>query len=282
MSRVRAPSIAHFFKHRIRNASYKTRRGYPRARGMDMSIFQAIILGFVQGLTEFFPVSSSAHLRLAKWLMGVAGDQYFDLICHSGTLLALIIYLRRDVWEVLTSVRKMGTYALALVPLVPAYFLLKPLRLMASEPEYLGYALMATGVMLFAAGRIKEVNPSKKWQHVLCIGVMQTMALIPGISRSGSTISAGRFCGWEWREAARFSFLLAIPTILGGELLEAMKEHGNSGVSTGCYVGGFLASFALGLVAVRFIFWVYETGKVKPFAWYCLGVGLFAWGFFHG
>jgi undecaprenyl-diphosphatase len=269
--------------------------------------------------------------------MGVPDGEhllYFDLLCHAGTLLALLIYLRWDVWSVLKDVRKMGLYFLALAPLIPAYFLLKPLRVMASDPAYLGYAMMITAALLFAASkksievaaspensaagtaatlaardnekskrsapterhipelakgseedRFIEVAASPtaiKWGHVLCIGVMQTMALIPGISRSGSTIAAARFCGWEWREAARFSFLLAIPTILGGELLETLKGHGGGLVSPACYAGGFVASFALGLVAVRFIFWVYETGKVRPFAWYCLGVGLFAWTIFHG
>lgn len=208
---------------------------------------------------------------------------YFDLLCHAGTLLALLIYLRRDVWDVLTDVRKIALYFLALIPLAPAYFLLKPIRIMASEPGYLGYAMMVTAALLFAASKKKEAaSPSKKWKSVLCIGMMQTMALVPGISRSGSTISAARFCGWEWREAARFSFLLAIPTILGGELLETLKGHAGGAVPLPCYVAGFAASFGLGLVAVRFIFWVYETGKVRPFAWYCLGVGLFAWAAFHG
>ncbi len=250
-----------------------------------MNLVQAIILGLVQGITEFFPVSSSAHLRLAKWLLGIGDGEhlvFFDLVCHSGTLLALLLFLWRDVWEVLKSVRLMALYFLALIPLIPAYFLLKPLRLAASEPNYLGYSLMITGALLFVASKQKQFSSSKKWQHVLCIGVMQTMALIPGISRSGSTIAAARFCGWEWREAAKFSFLLAIPTILGGEALEILKGSGSNGVSFGCYAAGFLASFILGLFGVRFIFWVYETGKVKPFAWYCLGVGLFAWIAFHG
>jgi undecaprenyl-diphosphatase len=249
-----------------------------------MSPIQAIILGLVQGITEFFPVSSSAHLKLAKWLLGLQDDYvFFDLVCHSGTLLALLFFLRRDVWEVLKSIRLMALYLLALIPLIPAYFLLKPLRVAASQPAYLGYALMVTAALLFAASRKKELYVSKKWQHVLCIGVMQTMALIPGISRSGSTIAAARFCGWEWREAAKFSFLLAIPTILGGEALEIWKGSASAdGVSFACYAGGFLASFILGLFGVRFIFWVYETGKVKPFAWYCLGAGLFAWTLFHG
>jgi undecaprenyl-diphosphatase len=247
-----------------------------------VSFIQAFILGLVQGITEFFPVSSSAHLRMAKWMMGIGDSVFFDLVCHSGTLVALLIFLRKDVWEVLKDVRKMALYFLALVPLVPAYFLLKPVRLAMSQPEYMGYALMATGALLFAASKKREAVESKKWQHVLCIGVMQTMALIPGISRSGSTIAAARFCGWDWRDAAKFSFLLAIPTILGGEVLEIMKGNSDAGVSVGCYVGGFLASFGLGLLGVRFIFWVYETGKVKPFAWYCLGVGLFAWATFNG
>lgn len=247
-----------------------------------VSFIQAIILGFVQGITEFFPVSSSAHLRMARWLIGVGDSLFFDLVCHSGTLVALLIFLRKDVWDVLKDVRKMSLYFLALAPLMPAYFLLKPVRLALSEPEYLGYALMITGALLFAASRKIEVNPSKKWQHVLCIGVMQTMALIPGISRSGSTIAAARFCGWGWCDAAKFSFLLAIPTILGGELLEMVKGEAGSDISLACYAGGFLSSLVLGLVGVRFIFWVYETGKIKPFAWYCMGVGVFAWAAFNG
>ncbi len=214
--------------------------------------------------------------------MGIGDSVFFDLVCHSGTLVALVIFLWKDVWDVLRDVRKMALYFLALVPLVPAYFLLKPVRLAMSEPSYMGYAMMITGTLLFAASRKREAISSKKWQHVLCIGVMQTMALIPGISRSGSTIAAARFCGWDWRDAAKFSFLLAIPTILGGEALEILKGNEDAGVSLGCYVGGFLASLGLGLLGVRFIFWVYETGKVKPFAWYCLGMGLFAWAAFNG
>lgn len=219
---------------------------------------------------------------MAKWLMGIGDSVFFDLVCHSGTLVALVIFLWKDVWEVLKDVRKMALYFLALVPLVPAYFLLKPVRMAMSEPGYMGYALMITGGLLLAASRKREPIGSKKWQHVLCIGVMQTMALIPGISRSGSTIAAARFCGWDWRDAAKFSFLLAIPTILGGEMLEIMKGNEDAGVSLACYIGGFLASLGLGLLGVRFIFWVYETGKIKPFAWYCLGVGLFAWAAFNG
>ncbi|MBU6383287.1 MAG: undecaprenyl-diphosphate phosphatase [Verrucomicrobia bacterium] len=247
-----------------------------------MTFLQAVLLGIIQGLTEFFPVSSSAHLKLARWFLGAPDDVIFDLVCHSGTLLALVWFLRKDVWEVLCSVRKMAFFTLALIPLVPGYFLLKPVREALSEPAFLGFALMGTGAILFAATKKKDVIEKKKWHHVLCIGMMQTMALIPGISRSGSTIAAARFCGWNWREAAKFSFLLAIPTILGGEALEWLKGSAASPVDWGCYVGGFAASFGLGSVGVRFIFWVYEQENLKPFAWYCIGLGLFAWAMFHG
>ena len=247
-----------------------------------MTFFQAIILGIVQGLTEFFPVSSSAHLKLARWFMQIEGDLFFDLVCHTGTLLALLIFMRNEVFEVLKSIRKIALFTFALLPLIPGYFFLKPLRELLSAPSFLGYALIVTGVLLLAASKKKDVIPNKKWQHVLCIGMMQTMALIPGISRSGSTIAAARFCGWDFCEAAKFSFLLAIPTILGGELLEWMRSDAEAQVNMSCYLGGFFASFGLGLVGVRFIFWVYKAEKVRPIAWYCIGIGLFAWISFHG
>ncbi len=254
-----------------------------------MSFLQAILLGLVQGITEFFPISSSAHLKLAKWFLHIPDGEhllYFDLLLHSGTLLALLIYLRKDVLEILRDVHKIALYFVALAPLIPAYFFLKPLRIWASNPAFLGYALLISSALLFGASKKKScpahAQKGNKWKNVLCIGMMQTMALIPGISRSGSTISAARYCGWTWSEAARFSFLLAIPTILGGELLETLKGHPAGGVSFACYLGGFIASLALGLISVRFIFWVYGQGKVRPFAWYCLILGIFSWVLFNG
>jgi undecaprenyl-diphosphatase len=267
-----------------------------------LSWIQALILGLVQGLTEFLPVSSSAHLKIAKKCLGIADGEsllFFDLICHVGTWAALVIYLRRDIWKVLCSLKQISLFSLALVPLVPAYFLLKPLRTAFSDPSYLGYFLFFTGALLYLASRKKvseltlapasspispSVRPPKKWRDVLCIGGMQALALIPGISRSGSTLAAARFCGWPWRDAARFSFLLAVPTIFGGFVLEMFKpsesETPASLVSLGCYGVGFLAAFGLGLASVRLIFWVYEKGNVRPFAWYCLGMGILAMAFF--
>lgn len=250
-----------------------------------MSLFQALILGLVQGLTEFFPVSSSAHLRLAKWLLGIQDGEHllpFDLFCHFGTLLALLWYLRKDVWKILSSFRSIALYFLALIPLIPAYFLLSPLRKAVSHPAYLGFALIFTAFLLFSATLRKETKLEKKWKDVLCIGLMQTLALVPGISRSGSTISAARLLGWNWLDAARFSFLLAIPTILGGEILELMKHGIHLGASPSCYIGGFTSSLLCGLLSVRFVFAIYEKERVAPFAWYCLILGIIAWALYHG
>jgi undecaprenyl-diphosphatase len=281
---------------------FATVRSFGHFFGDFVTLIQALILGIVQGIAEFFPVSSSAHLRLCKKLFGIADGEhllYFDLLCHAGTLLALVIYLRRDIAKVLTSPREVGLYAIALLPLVPAYFLLKPVRIALSDGSYLGIFLIFTGALLWAAARKRErlclsavgdsasPQPPQKWGNVLWIGVMQAMALVPGISRSGSTIAAARFCGWSWIDAARFSFLLAVPTIVGGECFETMKLLKGSSESLGalpmsCYAAGFAASFGVGLFAVRAVFWIYERGKVAPFAAYCFGAGVLALAIFHG
>lgn len=246
-----------------------------------MSLFQAIILGLIQGLTEFFPISSSAHLHLAKSLMHIQDKEpYFDLVCHMGTLLALCLYLRSEIWNILKDRSKWGIYFLALIPLVPAYFFLKPLRTWASQDQYLGYSLLITSALLFLATRTYAAR--QKWKSVLCIGVMQTMALVPGISRSGSTISAARFCGWDWKAAAQFSFLLSVPTILGGEILESVKllKIPPSPITLPCYFAGFLSAFFLGSFAVKLVFWIYEKERIQPFAWYCFALGVITWAFY--
>lgn len=241
-----------------------------------VSLIQAFILGLIQGIAEFFPISSSAHLKFARFLMGIPDSPnwlYFDLACHVGTWLALLIFLRKEVIETLLDWRKIVLFSIALAPLVPAYFLLKPL--LGSLPNT-GYFLIATSGLLFL-GLLKYKPRGRKWTNVLFIGVMQALALLPGISRSGSTIAAARFCGWSWLDGAKFSFLLAIPTILGGEVLESMKlfRGETTGVELGPCIVGLCTSFAVGLIAVRFVFWFYAREIVKPFAWYCLGIGLY-------
>ena len=195
-----------------------------------MSPLISLLLGIVQGITEFLPVSSSAHLKLAKLLFHQGeGEQQviFDLFCHLGTLLALIAFLRGMIFRLFTQDRKkLLLLFLALLPLVPAYFLLKPLRDYLGQSHYLGFFLIGTSLMLFAADRFRlktEVAEGWSAKDTLWIGAMQSMALIPGISRSASTITCAKMLGWKAEEAVQFSFLLAIPTVIGGNMLELFK-----------------------------------------------------------
>jgi len=150
----------------------------------SMSDLCAVVLGFIQGVTEFLPVSSSTHLLLAKRMMGIAEERsvFFDLFCHMGTLLASCLVLRKELWQTLTQLRSFALVAVALLPLPLAYFLFQQLR--ASLTEYAPLFLFVTGGFLFVASYSqKTVSSGSKWRDVLCIGAAQGFALLPGISR---------------------------------------------------------------------------------------------------
>jgi len=248
-----------------------------------LHLLQALWLGIVQGVTEFFPISSSTHLKITKYLLDIPqdGGLSFDLACHVGTWLALIYFLRQDLWRIVRQPKQLALLSLALIPLVPAYFLFKPLRLALSSPQASGYLLLVTAALLFLSCRKRvDGTKSKKWQDVIWIGTSQALALLPGISRSGATIATARWRGWTWIEGARFSFLLAVPTILGGVSVEALKGAPDA-IDLPCCAVGLAASFLVGLGTIRLAFWLYNKNIVQPFAWYCLGLGLFViktWG----
>jgi undecaprenyl-diphosphatase len=251
-----------------------------------MTLIEAFIFGLLQGLTEFLPISSSAHVKLAKLFFNVESSEaqvLFDLICHLGTLLALLIFLREEIGQILRRDRqKLVRLLIATLPLIPCYFLLKPLRDYVSNPQFLGICLICTSMILFSGQKWKvrrEHPPRSKHRisDVLWIGAMQSAALIPGISRSASTISCAKILGWEAGEATRFSFLLSIPTIIGGNCLELIKiylSHEKTPfVSLPVCAVGLITSFVFGLVIIRFAFSFLERGNLKPFAWYCLSFG---------
>ena len=256
-----------------------------------MNIIQALILGIIQGITEFLPVSSSTHLTLAKRFIGIGSTEwmnYFDLVCHFGTLFAVLTFLWKDVWKILQSPRLMILFIIALLPLIPAYFLFKPLRILWAQDT--GFFLLGTSaLMYFASSRYfasapalaysgAELEPPPvKWHNVLWIGIAQSFALLPGISRSGSTISMARMLGWEWKDAARFSFLLSIPTILGGSAMETIHACDSLAcIPWNVCAIGFSASFITGMGAVRLFFWMLGRSTLRPFAWYCMIVGIVA------
>jgi undecaprenyl-diphosphatase len=251
-----------------------------------MSLIEAFIFGLLQGLTEFLPISSSAHVKLAKLFFHVESSEsqvIFDLVCHLGTLLALLIYLRQEIRQILRFERqKLRLLFLAMLPLIPCYFLLKPLRDFASEPRFLGICLMGTALILFLGQKWKirkkeDAAGKQSTRDALWIGAIQSAALIPGISRSASTISCAKILGWAPREAVRFSFLLSIPTIIGGNALELLKiylsQETPEAISLpACFIG-LCASFVIGFLIIRFALSFLEKGNLKPFAWYCLCFG---------
>lgn len=248
-----------------------------------MSFIEALILGLIQGLTEFFPISSSAHLKLAKLILGIEASEnhvIFDLFCHFGTLIALIYFFSHEIKQIILNDRKkVGLFFIALMPLIPSYFLLKPIRDAASDIHFLGICMVCTAIILFVAGRIKISRERQKTpkKDAFCIGAMQAAALIPGISRSAATIGAAKSLGWTAREAVQFSFLLSIPTILGGTSLElfkiALSPHPMPIFLPHCLIG-FAASLGAGLLVVSPAIHFLEKGNLKPFAWYCLIAGI--------
>lgn len=251
-----------------------------------MSLIEAFIFGVLQGLTEFLPISSSAHVKLAKLFFHVESSEaqvVFDLVCHLGTLAALLIFLREEIVRVFREDRrKMLLLFVALLPLIPCYVVLKPLRDFASQPHLLGICLMITALILFSGQRWKmartaDESMKRQVRDVLWIGVMQSAALIPGISRSASTISCARVLGWDAREAVRFSFLLSIPTIIGGNCLELLKIYLSNAthppVSISACAVGLVSSFIFGFFIIRFALNYLERGNLRPFAWYCLAMG---------
>lgn len=243
-----------------------------------MSPLIALLLGCVQGLTEFFPVSSSTHLKLVKMFCCTGHvPVIFDLACHLGSLGALIWFFRSDIHNILfKNQRKVLVFFVALLPLIPGYFILGPLRVVAAKTELIGLFLMATSGILFAGQKIRFKFKENQWRDPLLIGAMQSAALIPGISRSASTIACAQMLGWTPKEAVRFSFLLAIPTIIGGNLLELKKLASHKELSTilnpECFIA-FMSAFIVGTFVIRFAINWLEKGNFNPFAWYCLLLG---------
>ncbi|MBS0622047.1 MAG: undecaprenyl-diphosphate phosphatase [Verrucomicrobia bacterium] len=240
-----------------------------------MPFYLSLLLGIVQGLTEFLPISSSGHLQLASLLLGwKETSPVFGLVCHLGTLMATVILLRDDLKEMLKN--RMSLLVMGTLPLAFAIFLKRPLEQAFALPWIWGISFCLTALLLFVGERFARLSPVGP-KGALVVGFFQLAALLPGLSRSGATISAGRLVGFSPAQAARFSFFLAIPAITGASLLSAIDEwpEGFSHEMWSAYVIGFLASLIVGSVTLRWILRLIDQGKLKIFAWYCLFMGLF-------
>lgn len=257
-----------------------------------MTTWEAILLGVVQGLTEFLPVSSSGHLELTQYLLGFSElKKYilFNIVCHLGTLGAIGLFFFKQIRESLIDKRKLGQICLATLPLFPLVLLLKPLKSLFDQPELLGFFFLFTAFLLFVGNSIvlKQAPTSKqKWKDSLTIGLFQALAVIPGISRSGSTISAARLLGWKKEEAISFSFLLAIPAILGATTLEIIQLFSSTqtpfeSAQLMQFSAGFITSFIVGCLALKLLYKLFDQNKWSYFAWYCLSLGCLSLFYFN-
>lgn len=226
-----------------------------------MTIFQALVLGVVQGLTEFLPVSSSAHLALTPWLFGWTDPGLaFDVALHFGTLIAVLWYFRREwrdlvraAWSMLRKLRvetveekRVLFLMLATIPGAAGGLLLeKKAETTFRAPILTASALMVMGVILWAADRVSRMDrrlTSMRWPDALLVGIAQVLALVPGVSRSGATMSAGRLLGFDRQSAAVFSFLMSMPIIAAAVVLKGPDVLGQSGLGFELLVGVLAAA----------------------------------------
>lgn len=250
-----------------------------------LSIFQAIVLGAVQGLTEFLPVSSSAHLIIVPWLLrwrdpGLA----FDVVLHLGTLVALLAYYWREWLDMGTSLadgrpmprRLLFLLIVASVPgAIIGVLLEKQAETIFRSPVLIATTLALMGITLWAAdwiGSQKRKIEDIKFVDALLIGLSQALAIIPGVSRSGATITTARILGIDRADAANFSFLMATPIIAGAGILEAHKVF-HSGL-TAQLGWGFVVSAAFGVLAIVGLLSFVRTRTYRPFAIYRIVLGI--------
>jgi undecaprenyl-diphosphatase len=259
-----------------------------------LNLFESLVLGLVQGLTEFLPVSSSGHLVIGEGLFGVkSGNVVYEVLVHFGTLLAVLIYFRRKLIAILksmvevslgrTSAKSDSNFKLAIfiiigtIPAVIIGFSFKSLIEQAFDsPRWASGMLLVTASILFstrwASERLTKLNTGRS----IIVGLAQALAIMPGISRSGSTIAAGMWLGMNKSEAAEFSFLLSIPAIFGAMVLQIpeISESLDNGNLMVIYLAGMAVSALVGYLSIAGLLSIIRKGKFFFFGLYCAVVGL--------
>jgi undecaprenyl-diphosphatase len=254
----------------------------------------AIILGIVEGVTEFIPVSSTGHLILATELLGFDAEKWsaFNVIIQLGAILAIVVLYWRTFWAVLEGLFRANPMSLKfirniLIGFLPSailgFLLINKIELLLGNAEIVAWALILGGVAILVIERLVKRTDivgvaEMPLKTVIGVGLIQCLSMIPGVSRSGATILGGLSLGVERRTAAEFSFFLAIPTMLGATTLELVKHHdtllaGASGVGFGTVAVGFIVSFVVAIVVVKgFVHYISRHG-FAPFAWYRIVAG---------
>ncbi len=255
-----------------------------------------VLLGLLQGLTEFLPISSSGHLALAEQLFGIHKPGIvFDIFVHFGTLLSVLWVFRERIFRLVRAPARGGedlrVLGMLIVGSLPTGALGVALNSVAeaafARSWAVGLGLLLTAGVLFFVERLSRPKAKSleqlSWREALWVGLAQGIAVLPGISRSGSTIAMGLFCGLRRTDAAEFSFLLFIPAITGATLLklgEAVADPSAHSALWGSYLAGTAVAFLSGVIAIRFLMRFLRERRLTPFALYCGITGLLAvlWG----
>ncbi|TQD38555.1 undecaprenyl-diphosphate phosphatase [Haloflavibacter putidus] len=256
-----------------------------------MSVIDALILGIIQGLTEFLPVSSSGHLELGKAILGDNSipqeSMLFTVVLHFATALSTLVVFRKDVWEILRGLfqfkwNEESKFSLKIiVSMFPAVIIgllfEKELeQLFGGSVLLVGFMLIITALLLWLADKAKNTQKKVSYKNAFVIGLAQAVAMLPGISRSGATISTSVLLGNDKTKAARFSFLMVVPLILGKiakDFLSGDLTHSGNNLSL---IVGFIAAFVAGLFACTWMIALVRKSKLSYFAIYCLIVGIIA------
>ena len=268
-----------------------------------MTFLSSFLLGLVQGIAEFLPISSSGHLAIAQNLLGMSDagtvPEFFDVLLHLGTLVAVFVAYWADIKDmVLEFFRGAGDrihhstpnpvpparrlILLIILGTLPLFVVLPvkdAVQGLSNSMAFIGAALIVTGVLLFVSDRVKKGRKNERtatWLDVLIVGLGQAIATMPGISRSGMTITTGCFVGFERKFAVRFSFLLSIPAVLGANIL-SLADAAKAGINWAevpVYLVGVVTAAVVGYLCIRLLRFIADRGKFGAFAYYCWAVGV--------
>ncbi len=268
-----------------------------------MTFLSSFLLGLVQGIAEFLPISSSGHLAIAQNLLGMSDagtvPEFFDVLLHLGTLVAVFVAYWADIKDmVLEFFRGAGDLLhhstpnpvpparrlilLIILGTLPLFVVLPvkdAVQGLSNSMAFIGAALIVTGVLLFVSDRVKKGRKNERtatWLDVLIVGLGQAIATMPGISRSGMTITTGCFVGFERKFAVRFSFLLSIPAVLGANIL-SLADAAKAGINWAevpVYLVGVVTAAVVGYLCIRLLRFIADRGRFGAFAYYCWAVGV--------
>jgi undecaprenyl-diphosphatase len=257
-----------------------------------MTWLEALILGLVQGLTEFLPVSSSGHIELGKAILGTesADNLMFSVIVHTATMLSIIVVFRKDIWHIITralrfewntETRFIVLILISMLPtgLVGLLFETQIEQFFDGRIMFVGFMLLLTATILYSTRLVKKNDKEVNYLKALMIGLAQTIAILPGISRSGATIGAALLLGVDRNAATRFSFLMVLPPIAGATLIK-MKDLLETPAAYSQEIlplsVGFVAAFVSGVIACSWMISLVRKGNISYFSIYCLMIGLTA------